>query len=452
MPPALLAHRSEPWYSTTMRRLTLSFIACLFVFLPLSGCSLAQQPPSPTPTIIIPTSTPTPRPSPTPSPTPEVVGGTLTIWHSWNESDLPGLVQVIDGFRQKYPETLFDVLYIPASELQARYEAETRQGRGPHLLLGPSEWGPALYQAGLIADLTGIVSQENLNRLNKPALAAARSGETLIGAPYAIQGVVLYRNKDIITISPDSFENLAALAQNSTQGDVIGAYLERSFYFSGGHLLGLGGRLIDDNGAPAFNTPEGKAWVGLLKRFEEAGPTNYFGDDDLERFKMGTVGWIIDGTWNMRSLAAALGPEKLAIDPWPTYEDGRLSGFVTAENIYLNSHYPAESDLTVKTFLNYFISPEAQTFLGETGRIPSIAGVTLIDSIMGPLTAQAMAALAGGAAYPAEPAASIYNLNLDNALRAIFENGAPPEQALNNAAQMIQAEAASTPAGGTPTP
>jgi arabinogalactan oligomer/maltooligosaccharide transport system substrate-binding protein len=426
-------------------------VACVGVFLlSLSGCSLAQQAPPPTPTVIIPTTTATPLPSPTPSPTPEVVGGALTIWHSWSESDLPGLVQIIDGFRQQYPETLFDVLYLPPQELQARFEAEARQGRGPHLLLGPAEWGPALYDAGLIADITGMISQENLNSLNKPALAAARSGETLIGAPYAVQGVVLYRNKDIITISPDTFEDLVALAQNSTQGEVIGAYLERSFYFSGAHLLGLGGRLIDDNGAPAFNTPEGEAWIGLLKRFDEAGPTNFFGDDDVERFKAGTVGWIIDGTWNMRALAAALGPEKVAIDPWPTYENGRLSGFITAENLYLNAANPGESPLTVRTFLNYFLSHEAQTRLGETGRIPSISGVTLTDSIMGPLTAQAMSALAGGVAYPGEPAASIYNLNLDNALRSIFENGAPPDQALGTAAQLIQASAAE--ATSTPTP
>jgi arabinogalactan oligomer/maltooligosaccharide transport system substrate-binding protein len=452
----LLDYLVQCWYSNAMSRCPSLLITFLIsASLALTACSRSNfnapdVTPTPTPQL---TTIPVTQPAtPTLTPTPQVVSGALTIWHSWDESETPGLVQVILGFQQLYPDVLFDVLYVPAQDLLARYVTETREGGGPAILLGPAEWGPGLYDSGLLADLSPLLSSERLSALNQAALEAARYQNALIGAPYAIQGVVLYRNKDIITISPATFDELVTLAQTSTQGEVIGAILERSFFFSGGHLFGLDGKLMDENKQPAFNDPIGVAWANLLLRFSEAGPPNYFTDDDVERFKKGVVGWIIDGTWNLRHLASAIGPENLAIDPWPGYEDGHLAGFVMAENLYLSANTPPETRLAAQTFIEYFLSPEAQTFLAETGRIPASSGVSLTDPVMGPLIAQAMAALAGGAPYPVVPEMTHYNLNLDIALRSIFEQGIPPGQALETAAAEIRRAISESTPTVTPNP
>jgi maltose-binding protein MalE len=292
----------------------------------------------------------------------------------------------------------------------------------------------------LIENLSGLVSSERLAALNQPALGAAIYSDATIGLPYSIQGVVLYRNKDIITITATTFDELVTLAQTTTMGEVIGAILERGFFYSGGQLDGVGGQLMDSSYQPAFNDARGLAWIEMLSRFEEAGPPNDFSDADLERFKQGTVGWIIDGTWNMRSLAAAIGPEKLAIDPWPGYEDGRMSGYVLAENVYLSSQTSLETRLAATRFIDYLLSPEAQTHLAEVERIPAVSGVAITDPVTGPLIAQAMAALAGGATYPPVPQMTYYNLNLDIALRSIFIDGVPPDQALQTAEDAIRAD------------
>lgn len=426
-----------------MRRSFQLLIAFSLILLPACTTALDNSPP--TPTVIQPTSTPQPTPSPTPSPTPETVGGAITIWHSWPDSDLPALVQVINSFRGQYPQALFDVLYVPMEDLPTRFAEEARQGQGPDILLGPANWGPQLFDGGLIADLTGLVPAERLEGLNPAALEAARHGEALVGAPYAVSGVVLYRNKDIITLPADTFDDLIMLAQTATQGDVIGALLEQSYYYSGGHLYGQGGQLMDASGMPAFNDPHGLKWVDVLTRFSEAGPTSFFTEADLERFETGTVGWIIDGTWNLRRLAGALGPERLAIDPWPGAAEGSLSGFVMAENLYVNANALSENSLTLRTFVDYFLSNEAQSYLAEAGRIPAAAGVVVSDPATGPLMNQAMTALAGGAPYPVGPEATIYNLNLDVALRSIFEQNMPPAQALDSAAAAIRDALAATP-------
>jgi arabinogalactan oligomer/maltooligosaccharide transport system substrate-binding protein len=425
----------------------------LLIALLTTGCSGGATPSAAQPTPEAgkpPTPTSTLLPTLAPTPTETVVRGVVSIWHSWEEDRVPALVQIIATFQQTYPNVQFDVLYVPSEDLQARFETEVREGGGPTLLLGPAEWGPPLFDAGLTADLSDTFHEDIWGALNEPAVEGARYQDSLVGIPYAIQGVVLYRNIDIITLNPATFDELVTLAQASTQGEVIGAILERSFFYSGAHLQGIGGQLMDTNYQPTFNDPFGLAWVKLLKRFEEAGPPNFFSDDDLLRFKEGTVGWIIDGTWNMRSLAEALGPEKLAIDPWPTYEDGHLSGYVMAQNIYLNAGTTGDDLLATEKFIEHLISPSSQAYLGEAGFIPAAKAVQLKDPSYGPLIEQAITALADGAAYPAIPVMTYYNLNMDIALRSVFEEGAEPAEALQSAAQAImeaiqQGEATQTP-------
>lgn len=430
--------------------LTLILIASLLAGCAAIGSALGGGTPTPPPTASAPaTATPTLAPTVVPSPTPLVVGGTLSIRHSWSEKELPALAQIIDGFRLKYPEVYFDVLSVPAQDLRAYYENDAQTGNPASLLFGPAEWGPGLYQAGLIADLGDLLSAEQMATLNAPAVQAGRWQNAQVGLPYSLQGVVLFRNKDVVTINPANWKELLALSETTTQGETIGAILERAPLYSLAHLHGLGGQVMDENGNPAFNSPAGLAWIDLLRGFEQAGPPNYLTDDDLSRFQEGKVGWIIDGTWNLRNLAAGVGPENLAIDPWPASDQGRLAGYVIPENIYLSAQASPAQRLAAQKFLEYFLSPEAQSVLAEAGRIPAAAGAAPADPALARLTKEAAAALAQGIPYPTTPNMALYSLNLDIALRAIFEQQVAPEQALQAAEEAIRAglavEATATP-------
>ncbi len=398
---------------------------------------------------ITPTATQNPQPTPLPSPPEVKFQGTIRIWHSWNESERNTLALIIKDFNEIYPDVFFDVLYIPSEYIQARYESEIREGYGPALLLGPAEWGPALFDAGLVADLEGTLQDSLLATINKPALDAARYHDALIGLPYSMQGIVLYRNEDISTLIPTSFEELISLAQTSTQGEQIGAILERSFFYSGAHLSGIGGQWMDSNGLPAFNNDKGLAWIELLRTFDQAGPANFLTDQDLEFFKSGRVGWIIDGTWNLQALTEAMGPENLNIDPWPPCAEGRLSGYVLPEMMYMSNRTEGDNLTSTIKFIEYFLSPQAQANLAGAGRIPVINNLPLTNP-ENKLISQAMAALAGGTAYPILPETTLYATNVDVALRAVFQEGVPPDQALNNAEEAIIA--AIQQGQATPTP
>jgi maltose-binding protein MalE len=375
------------------------------------------------------------------TPEEEPVVGTVSLWHAWKEEEIEGLNAVITAFQAKYPDVQFDVLYVPFDDLRGKYETAAATGGGPGLLIGAADWGPAMYDAELLADITGFTKSNFLATINEAALGAVKYDGALIGLPQTIKGVVMYRNTSIIAEAPATYDDLVAAAVAATAGDVVGADLEYGFFFAAAHLDGIGGALLDKNGDPAFNNEKGVEWLNLLNSFKDAGPTEYYTDNDVNLFKAGQAGLIIDGTWNMAGLAEAIGAENLAIDPWPAYgtEEGvHLSGYVQTENIYLNYNAEGDDQMAAWKFMEFFLSTEAQAILAGIGHIPATMGVEVTD----PLMLQAAEAFAGGAAFPVIPEMGAYWGPMDTALKSVFDEGADPATVLATAEEEIIAKIA----------
>ena len=362
----------------------------------------------------------------------QVLKGTVSLWHSWMENEIESLNEVIAAFQKKHPGVQFDVLYVPLDDLHGEYETATAAGRGPTVLIGVADWGPALFDAELIADVRGFTSAPFLASINEAALGAVEYEGALIGLPQTVKGVVMYRNTSIIPEAPATFEDLVVAAKAATAGDTVGANLEYGFFFAAAHLNGIGGQLMDKNGDPLFNDQKGVEWLSLLNSFKDAGPTEYYTDNDVNLFKAGKVGIIIDGTWNMAGLAKAIGVENVAIDPWSAYGEGHLSGYVLAESIYLSANAKGYDQLAAWAFMEFFLLPEAQAILADptkAGHIPVVTDAEVTD----PLMAQAVDAFAGGMAFPVIPEMDAYWLPMDAALESVFDEGANPTQALRKA-------------------
>jgi maltose-binding protein MalE len=333
----------------------------------------------------------------------------------------------------------FDVLYVPFDDLRGKFETAAATGGGPSVLIGAADWGPALFDAELVADVRGFTNAPFLASINEAAMGAVNYKGALIGLPQTIKGVVMYRNTDIIPEAPATYEDLVAAATAATSGDIVGANLEYGFFFSAAHLDGIGGTLMDRSGMPAFNNEKGVEWLNLLNSFKDAGPAEYYTDNDVNLFKAGKAGIIIDGSWNLAGLAEAIGADKLAVDPWPTYgEDGHLSGYVQTENIYLNYNAEGDDQAAGWAFMEFFLSREAQATLADAtkaGHIPAAVGVEVNDMHM----SQAILAFGGGAPFPVIPEMGTYWGPMDTALKSVFDEGMDPAEALQTAYDTITA-------------
>lgn len=391
------------------------------------------QPPAAEPT----KAEPTKAPAPTEPPAPKGVTGTITLWHAWKENEIESLNEVIAAFQALNPEVKFDVLYVPFDDLKGKYETATATGGGPTVLIGAADWGPGFYDAALVADLTADLDEDFLATINEAALGAVQYKDALIGLPQTLKGVVMFRNKTIVPEAATSLDDLIEKAKAATSGDVQGATLEYGFFFSAAHLNAIGGKLMEANGDPAFNDAKGVEWVNNILKFKDAGTYFNYSDDDVNLFKAGKSGVIIDGTWNMASLAEAIGSENLAIDPWPA----SLSGYVQTENIYLNENASGDDRAAGLEFIKFFLSAEAQTILADAKKaahIPAIAGVEVTD----PLMKAATEAFAGGAAFPVIPEMGAYWDPMNNALKKAMDEGVDPAVALQEAYDLVVAKVA----------
>jgi len=365
--------------------------------------------------------------------------GVITLWHTWEENEIESLSEVIAAFQSRNPDVQFEVLHVPPDDLRDKYEAAATAGGGPSILFGAADWGPDLFDAGLVVDVRGLTTTSFVDSINQAALGVVKYKGALVGLPHTIMGVVMFRNTDIIAEAPATYDGLVAAAQAATQGDILGAVLERGFAFSAAHLDGIGGQLMDSNGDPMFNDEKGVEWLTLLNSFSDAGPVEYYADNDVNLFKAGKVGIVIDSTWNTLDLAEAIGADKLAIDPWPAFgEDGHLSGYVQTENVYLSANAEGTARATAWAFMEFLLSPEAQALLAEPGKadhIPAIIGVEVSD----PHMAQIMEALTLGMPFPVRPEMGAYWGPMDAALGSVFDEGLDPGAALQTAYDTIVA-------------
>lgn len=381
--------------------------------------------------------------APTMVPEPEGLTGTITLWQSWKENEIASLNDVVAAFQAKNPDVTFDILYVPFDDLRGKFETAASTGGGPSVLIGAADWGPALFDANLIADVKGLVSEETVANITPGALGAVMYKDAYIGLPETTKGVVLFRNTTIIPEPATDLDDFIAKAAAATQGDVVGADFEYGFFFSAPILNAVGGKLMEENGDPAFNDAKGVDFMNTLLKIKDAGiAMENYTDNDVNLFKAGKAGWVIDGSWNMAALAESIGAENLAIDPW----FAPLSGYTQTENIYLSANAADEDLAASAAFIDFFLTQEAQTLLADPTKAAHIPAVTGVD-ISDPLLAMANDALAAGAVFPVIPEMGAYWDPMNNALKAVVTDGKEPAAELQAAFDLVVAKVAEIRAG-----
>ena len=389
--------------------------------------------PPATPTVR--TGTPGPTPTelpPRPPLSPPPAGSSVTIWHSWGTAETDVLRAIIQSFQRLYPNVTFSLLFVPLDDLFSTYQDAAYLGQGPSLLLGPAKWGRELFDGELIIDLTPYIPFDYLTNINPAALSSGEYRNSLISLPLSQHGMVMFRNTAVISNSPTTFDELISMSHEVTHGGVVGSYLERGSYFSAANIIGLGGSLMNEDENPAFNDAFGLEWLDLLKDFDEAGAVTFNTNRDLDMFKRGRVGIIIDGSWNIPLLRQAFGSDKLAIDPWPTYGTGHMSGWVESDSVFLNTNTHDNDRFASLAFIGYLLDPNVQVRLAEVGHIPSVISAKPRDILL----QQAMEAFSSGTPYPITVDESVLNLywkELNVAIGKVFVSGLTPTNALKAA-------------------
>ncbi len=365
--------------------------------------------------------------------------GRVTLWLDWSPTELKSLREVITSFQDKFPEITFAIGYYPTDELRLAVDDATTSGTMPSLLFAPSNWGPELWQAGLVVDLSDLVKPDFQAMIDPVAFTQVVYGGEIIGLPVERQGIVLYRNRELVSQSPMTIEELLARSQIIQNKDIVGAGLDFGAMYSVSQLTVCGGTLFGASGNLAIGNDVGHCWLRLFRSLKDAGEVVFNADDDLALFEANSSAWLIESSLQAPQIAQAVGVDNLAVDPWPVYgETGeRLGGFVWTENIYLlEGSSPANQEASW-AFVLFLLTPEAQLILSapdQAGHLPALSGLELDNR----LQSQLIASLSAGVSRPLRTDLDLYLEPLEGAIRAVVVQGASPELALDIALKKIE--------------
>ncbi len=354
-----VAHNKSHW----------TIIGLISIFLMLAACQSVRIEPSSTATIHV-TSTSTPVPSPTatgapPEPTPTKlpdVQGEVSIWMDWTQQEFNVLYPHLEAFQERFPGIQISISFYPSDELMDRFRAAVLEGKEPTILFGPTDWSEQLIKDGSIRDIHGRMTEEMLELFHPVALEGVSFNQSIFGLPLSMEGIVLYRNRNLISESPDTLDDLVNLTQELDGEDLVGIQLDLGFLQTGAFLQACDGELLDVEGELSLTLKAGECWLRILQQLRLAGPVTVNTDDDLQIFIDGQAAWLVDGSWNSALIMEALDEEQVAVDLWPIYSPtGKaLKGYAWSRNIYF-SVSAQEQDFNAAWILaRYLLTPEVQ--------------------------------------------------------------------------------------------
>jgi ABC-type glycerol-3-phosphate transport system substrate-binding protein len=261
---------------------------------------------------------------------------------------------------------------------QALIQAIAGETIDAHLALGDASLASALQAANSLEPLNEGLPRDLLESFASPTLTGVTRDGHLWGLPdTAGLHLLLFYNRDLIAVPPDTTEELYAVAESFTDDGRWGLVVN-SFdpLWVVPWVSAYGGWLTDSDGAPTLNVPSMvKAltlYLGWQGRLTGVAPvTTYV--EARELFNSGEAAMLIDGEWAIGELDQS-GEVTWGVSLLPAVgETGQPAAPLVAGRYWLmrSGLTEAERDAVI-AFLAFVTSPERQLdWSAQFGSLPT---------------------------------------------------------------------------------
>lgn len=266
---------------------------------------------------------------------------------------------------------------IPFDALQGRFFTLAPRGKGPDLLIGPADWIGSFCTKELLQNINSMVTKEEKEEHMQIVIDNCSYKEGLYGLPVGYHTVALIYNKDMIAKAPENTDEMIEVGkkftniQNAEYGLV---YDKANYYYHFPWIGGFGGKIIDENNNPTFDTKGQIEAAKFVKKLQE-GETLIMPEEVdynmmMTMFSKGKSPMMINGCWIISQLkesgvnyGIARIPKVSETNLWPKPPLG-------AEVLMMSSS--AKNKKTTIDFMKFMTSYESQLLLADYGFIPSI--------------------------------------------------------------------------------
>lgn len=320
-------------------------------------------------------------------------------------------------------------------------------GEGPDVIVGANDWIGELVTNGAISQ----IELPDPEAFQDVAIEGFTYEGSLVGVPFAVENLALYRNTDLVPEAPETWQEVVDISlELQDSGEVEQAFLlpataEEVPYHIHPIFTGFGGYYFGQDAGGGYDTSdigidsEGALQAGqTVQEWVDQGFINpdVTGQIQQERFGAGEAAFAVSGPWALVQGGAGFQETDVnfAVDPFPTLDGNPMQPFVGVQGIMISAF--SENSLLAQSFATECMAAvDAQLTMAEANSRPP-ALIEANEQILSenPAIGAFGEASENGVLLPALPAMSSVFTALGDAWTLIFQ-GEDPTQALENAAQ-----------------
>ncbi len=295
------------------------------------------------------------------------LSGHMILWHSWTADEALVLGQALAEFREANPQVTLVTLALPFDELLNRFRQSARDGAGPDLLLGSTDWLGSLADTGLIRPLSeGQVSDLNFN--SRTTRMAEYQGR-VYGVPISLGPKALYYNTTMVDQPATTLDELLS---HAAAGQAV-AFVPRfeSAYWG---IQAFGQGLFNADGTLDLTNKGFVDWLTWLKEIQnEPGVILNIDDEALRQlFIEGKIAYYVAGPEQQTLLTQAMGEGTFGVTRLPRGPQG-FSGPLLPAEIALFYTFSSSEQARIALALARFLANQQQSirFMRELDRVPA---------------------------------------------------------------------------------
>jgi len=350
------------------------------------------------------------------SPTP--ITTTVTFWHAYGTGTLEetALTAVLAQAAVDMPDITISVLQVPFGDIYNKYRTDVAAGGGPDMFVAPNDSLGDDARAGLIADITDLVSGK-VGDYAPLSIEGMSTGGRIYGVPESLKAVVLWYNKSLLPTPPATTADLQALMEGGTPVSIsFGCYHQWGFYSDfGGKIFDSNYKVIADQGS---GVTDAMTYLNGLYQISKANGWPKTDSEGLAPFSEGKVVAITNGNWAMGDYRTALG-DNLGVGPLPAGPSGVASPLLGVDGYYINPN-SFNKDAAIKVAL-YLTGASAEKIMMGAGHVPAITTAAVTD----PLLKGLLEAFKNGYVRPQVSQLNLYWSNFCGTDQ-VFEKGVTP--------------------------
>jgi len=314
------------------------------------------------------------------TPVPPVEQTEVTFWHAYGtgSAEEEALTAVLAKAAVDMPQYKINVLQVPFNDIFNKYSTDVAAGGGPDMFVAPNDSLGDQSRAGLIADITDLLSGK-LGDYAPLSVEGMSVGGKMYGVPESLKAVEFWYDKSKLPDPPKTTDELKALMEGGTPiGISFGCYHYWGFYSA------FGGKIFDDK----FNfiSDQGTGMVDAmtyLNDLYQIAKTNSWpktDSDGLAPFQEGKIVAITNGNWAMGDYKKALG-DNLAVTSLPAGPVGPSTPLLGVDGYYINPN-SANKQAAVDVALYLTGASSEQIMMDQAGHVPAINTVTVTDPLI----------------------------------------------------------------------